>query len=170
MKVIKTALICLFASITIQIPAKAQSSPEFCQIHAGNVSRYVSEYNLFEHYARTPYRSFLTNASVYKVDKQLIAKPLYYMTAPDGNVVAAFQFKGKYGDHVIGDKEVVVQLIKYYSLSSAFEIAGFCINGVFAPAPKVVTYSTADLPFNTLSALQEASISVSGEQVYRMFK
>jgi len=118
MKIIKSGLIGLFAAITIQFAAQAQSNPQFCQIHSGNVGQYTSQYDIFNHTAQTPYRPFVQNSRVYKVTNDLIAMPLFYAripsnnaSIPDNSVGAAFELKGKYGNHVISNKEVAVQHI-----------------------------------------------------------
>jgi hypothetical protein len=170
MKAVKSIFLGAVTFLTIQSTAYAQSKPGFCQIHAGNLSKYVSQYNMFNHSAPTPYRPFIQNSRPYNVNKELIAKPLYYVGISDGTVGAAFQLKGKYGNRIIGNKDVVVQHIKYYPTGSYVQIVGFCINGTFAPVNKVETYTTLDLPLDTQSALQEASLGVVAERTGSMFK
>lgn len=172
MKAIRSVLLSIVTSLTIQSVAVAQTqyNPEFCQIHAGNVGQYVSQYNFVDNYTPTPYRLFVGHSRIYNVNQELIAKPLYYMDAPGDNVVAAFQLQGKYGDHVIDGREIAVQIIKYYPMTSSFQIVGFCVNGIFAPAQKVETYDTRNLPLSTLSALQEANYGLVMERTGRLFK
>ena len=172
MKAIKSILITIVTSLTIQsvVVAQTQSNPEFCQIHAGNVGQYVSQYNLFDNYTPTPYRLFIRHSRVYNVNQELIAKPLYYMDAPGDTVVAAFQLKGKYGTQVIDNREIAVQIIRYYPITSTFQIVGFCVNGIFAPTQKVEAYDTRYLPLNTYSALQEANYSLVMERTGKLFK
>jgi hypothetical protein len=141
MKAVKSILLSTVAFITIQSTAYAQSKPEFCQIHTGNLSKYVSQYNMFDHSAPTPYRPFIQNSRPYNVNKELIAKPLYYVGISDGTVGAAFQLKGKYGNRIISNKDVVVQHIKYYPVSYVFQIVGFCINGTFIASQDNKSYS-----------------------------
>ncbi|BAY80501.1 hypothetical protein NIES25_69890 (plasmid) [Nostoc linckia NIES-25] len=172
MKAIKSVLIAIVTSLTVQslAVAQTQSNPEFCQIHAGNVGQYASQYYIGSNYTPTPYRLFIGHSRAYKLDGELIAQPLYYMDAPSDTVAAAFQLKGKYGDRVIGDREITVQIIRYYPMSSTFEIVGFCVNGTFAPNQKLEAYDTRILPFNTLSALQEANIGLTMERTDKLFK
>lgn len=155
----------------ISIPAKAQNNrPDFCKIHAGNVSQYTSQYNMFSQSANTPFRPFISNSATYNVNKQLIAKPLYYVAISDGSVGVAFQLAGRLGNQTIGKKDVVVQHIKHYPVSGYTQVVGYCVNGVFLPNQKTETYRTMDLPLNTQGALQEAALGIQQEQVGRMFK
>jgi hypothetical protein len=88
----------------------------------------------------------------------------------NGNIAAAFQLKGKYGNDLIPDKDVVTQHIIISSTSSYSEILGFCVNGTFAASPKTITLDIYKLPLQTQSALQEAKLGISQEQVSNMFR
>ena len=165
MKLIKLLLICTVISAIIQSPAQAQSRPQFCQIHAGNISNYVSQSNLFNSSSPpTPYCPFLQNYQTYKVSEELIATPLFYTALPDGNIDAAFQLKGKYGNLVISDRDVVVQHIKYYRIGSYAQTLEFCLNGAFVLNQNSETYRIMELPLNAQLALGEASLGVIQEQ------
>ncbi|MDM9379878.1 hypothetical protein QUB80_04090 [Chlorogloeopsis sp. ULAP01] len=115
MKRIKLFLFCAISAISFAfsaVPAQAQSQPLFCQIHEGNLSSYVSEYNIFDKSSRTPLRPFIQNSKTYKIDKNLTAKPLFFTTASDGSIVSAFQLKGVIGNLSIGTRDVVTQYIQ----------------------------------------------------------
>jgi hypothetical protein len=170
MKAVKSIVLGVVTFLTIQSTAYAQSKPGFCQIHAGNLSKYVSQYNMFDHSAPTPYRPFIQNSRPYNVNKELIAKPLYYVGMSDGTIGAAFQLHGKYGNRIISKKDVVVQHIRYYPSSFVFQIAGFCVNGNFIANQDDKVYSDRQLPKDTYHALREASLGVTSEQTGSMFK
>ncbi|MHC5716401.1 MAG: hypothetical protein ACYTXE_43640 [Nostoc sp.] len=170
MKAIKSILICAIASLTIQSTAQAQSKPEFCQIHAGNVNRYVSQSNIFNAPPSTIYRPFIQNNHAYNVTKELVAKPLFYSALPSGNIVAAFQLEGKYGNALISDKDVVTQYITMDSLGMYFQILGLCVNGTFLASPKKEVYDFYKLPRDTQYALDEAKFGILQEQSVNMFR
>lgn len=172
MKAIKSFLICAVAvtPLVIQPTAQAQSKPEFCQIHSGNVSQYVSEYNPFNHSTPTIYRPFIQNRQPYQITQELAAKPLFYVAISDGSIGAAFELKGRYGNLLIGNNDVVVQHLKFYPVNSYIEIAGLCVNGTFIASPKKQALPTINLPLQTQSALQEARFGISQEQIGNMFK
>lgn len=170
MKAIKSILICAIVSLTIQSTAQAQSQPEFCQINAGNVNRYVSEYDMFNHSSPTIYRPFILSNHAYNITKELVATPLFYNALPSGNIVAAFQLKGKYGNVLISDKDVVTNYVTIDSLGMYFQILGVCVNGTFFASPKEEVYNFQKLPIDTQYVLNEAKFGILQEQVGNMFK
>ncbi|WP_414589335.1 hypothetical protein [Scytonema sp. PCC 10023] len=172
MKAIKSFLFCAITllPLLIQPTAKAESRPEFCQIDDGNVTQYVSRYNMFDNSAPTPLRPFLVNSRPYNVTKELAAKPLFYTALEDGSIVSAFQLRGVIGNVSIGKKDVVTQYIKHYEIGSYAEIIGHCINGVFVVPPKQEIYQTWKLPSDTQSTLQEATMGVLGERMGNLFR
>ncbi len=159
----------MFVIIKFAAQMQPQPQPHFCKIHAGNLNQYVSEYNMFNGSAPTPYRPFRINYRAYNVTEELIAKPLFYFALSDGNINAAFQLKGELGNNVIKDSDIIVQYIKYYSSKASFEIVGFCVNGTFASVPKPEVYYCIKLPLKTQLALQEAGSNVCAEQIVRLF-
>lgn len=171
MKIIKSVFMCtvMVISITISSKAQAQNRPDFCQIHIGNLSQYASQYDMINHSAPTPYRPFITNTRAYNINKELIAIPLYYFDLSNGNVGTAFQLKGKLGNLLIGNKDVVVQYIKYQPLSVTAEVIGVCVNGEFGTLQNQV-YNLFDLPFNTQRALREANFGITQEQIGNAFR
>ena len=172
MKAIKSFLICAVAvtPLVIQPTAQAQSKPEFCQIHNGNVNRYTSKYNLFDNSSNTPIRPFVQNNRIYNINQDLSAKPLFYTAISNGNVVSAFELKGKLGKLFIGSRDVVTQYIVQNQIGTYAEILGHCINGVFIQSPQQEAYDIYKLPLETQSALQEAKFGISQERIGNMFK
>ena len=170
MKIIKSSLIytVLATSLFIHPKALAQSTPQLCQIHNGNVGNYVSQYNVFNNSTPTPYRPFIFNNQTYKVTQNLIATPLFYTSLSNNNFIAAFQLKGNYGNFVI-DKQVVTQLIKQNLSQQSVQVLGICVNGVFVPTPQQV-FNFIDLPLKTKQALYEAQFGIIQEQTGNMFK
>lgn len=157
-------------SVVLQSTALAQSKTDFCQIYNGNLNQYVSQYNIFNSTAPTQFRPFLQNYQAYKISKELIAQPLYYMGFSDGSIGTAFQLKGKLGNTVIGNKDIVVQHIHYYPMSSSFRVAGYCINGAFYPKDEEKARRINELPKYTFFALTEARLGLAEEQVGNLFK
>lgn len=173
MKAINCLLICgistiYFTASTSQ--AQAQTRPAFCQIHSGNVNRFVSQYNVFDKSSNTPLRPFITNNRVYKINNNLSAKPLFYTAISNGNVVSAFELKGRLGKLSIGNRDVVTQHIVQNQTGSYVEILGHCVNGVFIEPQQQEVYNIYKLPLETQSALQEARYGISGENVSNMFR
>jgi hypothetical protein len=157
-------------SLILQSTVLAQSKTDFCQIYNGNLNQYVSQYDIFNHTAATQFRPFLQNYQAYKISNELIAQPLYYIGLSDGSIGTAFQLKGKLGNTVISNKDIVVQHINYYPMSSSFRIAGYCVNGAFYPATKEKIRSINELPEYTFLALAEARLGLTQEQVGNLFK
>lgn len=172
MKAIKSFLFCAITllPLAIQPTAKAESRPEFCQIHDGNVTQYVSRYNMFDNSAPTPLRPFLVNSRPYNLTKELVAKPLFYAALEDGSIASAFQLRGVMGNVSIGEKDVVIQYTKHYQIGNHVELIGHCINGVFVTPQKQEVYEIWKLPSNTQSVLQEATMGVLGEGMGNLFR
>ena len=171
MKPIKSTLICAITitSLAIQSTAQAQSKPQICQIHSGNISQYVSEYNILNNSTPTVYRPF-RNSQPYQINQQLAAQPLFYVGLPDGSIDAAFELKGRYGNLLIGNNDVVVQHLRTSPASSFVEIAGLCVNGTFVASQKNQAFDTINLPLQTYTALQEAIAGVTAEQISNLLK
>jgi hypothetical protein len=172
MKTIKSILIFTLTVVclAIQSTAQAQSKPEFCKIHDGNLSRYVSQYDIFNLSTPTPYRPLIQNNRSYQIANSLAAKPLFYTGNSNGNIVTAFQLKGVMGKLSIGDKDIVTQLIRHNTMGNYAQVVGYCINGVFITEQKPEAFYLSQLPLKTQLALEEAKLGSLQEQVGNAFK
>lgn len=173
MKVIQSILFCAILTMSFSINnshAQAQTNSSLCQIHIGNLSNYVSEYNMFTQSARTHLRPFIIHHYAYKIEENLSAIPLFYTPLSDGSVLSVFQLTGSFGNLSIGSNDIVTQHIKQPSIGGYAEILGHCVNGTFIQMPKQHVTVTHKLPVNTQSALFEALSGVSNESIMRQFR
>jgi hypothetical protein len=173
MKAINYLLICGISALffTANTPqAQAQSRPELCKIHSGNVHNFTSSYNLFNQSTATPLRPFIQNNVAYKVDNNLIAKPIFYTLIDGGNTVSAFEIKGKFGDIYVGKRDIAIQYIVQNQTGSYAELIGMCLNGTFATPKKRFVLNMYELVPDTQSALQEARSGASAERIGNMFR
>jgi len=182
-KIALLALVICFVKPQAASSQQPQNRPEFCQIYNGNVSRYVSQYDMINHGAATPYRPFISNTRPYKIKNDLAAQPLFYgegslipnsVTASTDPVIAVFELKGKYGNLSIDNTKIVTQVLEYWSTSSSFELLGFCINGTYVPNRDRNLYSIYDkrviIPQQTINALNEASTGIQADRIGGMIK
>lgn len=172
MRFIKSSCVCLLtlASLAIQLPVKAQSKPEFCQIHAGNINRYVSQTNIFSSSAPTPYRPFIQQNKSYEIGKNLYAQPLFYSAIPNGNIITVFQLEGYLGNVPIRNEDIVTQVMAYTQFGTDVQVIGICVNGIFIPNKKPEALYLYKLPSQTQRAIQEAKMGIMQEQMVNIYR
>jgi hypothetical protein len=167
MKTIKSFLAGLSIAVIFNSPALAQNNPAFCQIHDGNVGRYVSQYDIFSKSSATPYRPFISNSQPYQLDKQLRAQPLYYLAFNNSSIIVAFQLSGKIRNSNIG-RDKLIQVFRASLYGDYAQIVGYCVNGKWVSDSQDI--SIYEMPVRTQDAIQEAKLGIIGEQTNDLFR